>query len=83
MTLPEHDVSLQDQALNLLRNIACADSVDIEMVVRGIGEERLFWLLEDKLKSKREETVLQVRTSDGQPQRCVLINELYRLLTLS
>jgi hypothetical protein len=55
------DASLHDQALNLLRNLACADAADIEMVVHGVGETRLFELLETKLWSSREETVLQVR----------------------
>jgi hypothetical protein len=61
MTDPGPDPSLHDQALNLLRNLACADAADIEMVVHGIGEARLFELLEAKLWSSREETVLQVR----------------------
>lgn len=47
--------------LNILRNIACNEAVDIDLVVRGIGEARLFSLIEESLHTTRQEMLLHVR----------------------
>lgn len=46
--------------LNILRNIACNEAADIELVVRGIGEARLFSLIEESLHLNRDQLVEHV-----------------------
>ena len=47
--------------MGLLRNLACNSEADIAMTIQGIGETKLFTLVEEKMWSSREEIVLQVR----------------------
>lgn len=46
--------------LNILRNIACNEASDIDLVVRGIGEARLFSLIEESLHTTRQDMLLHV-----------------------
>ncbi|KAJ3060635.1 Armadillo repeat-containing protein 8, partial [Quaeritorhiza haematococci] len=57
----DDEIGMQEQALNLLRNLACGKQNDIENVFNGIGEERLVGILEDKLMNlgEYEEIILQ------------------------
>ncbi|KAE8231212.1 hypothetical protein CF326_g3774 [Tilletia indica] len=43
---PDADPLIQEQALNVIRNLAAVDEVDIEMTAQKIGLERLLDLLE-------------------------------------
>lgn len=43
------DVVVQTEMLNILRNIACNEAADIDLTIRGIGEARLFSIIEDAL----------------------------------
>lgn len=45
--------------LNILRNVACNEPGDVDLVVRGIGEARLGSIIEEVLRSPRQELVLQ------------------------
>ncbi len=43
------EVPIQVQALNLLRNLACAKPQDIDFVFQGVGPATLMNLIEEKL----------------------------------
>lgn len=43
------EVNIQEQALNLIRNVACGRERDIELVVKGLGVDTLTRILEAKL----------------------------------
>jgi hypothetical protein len=51
-------MAVRTEMLNILRNIACNEAVDIDLVVKGIGEARLFSLIEDSLHTTRQEMLL-------------------------
>jgi hypothetical protein len=55
------DPEVQEQALNIIRNLACSNEADIVMTVYAVGESRLYNLLEEKLRSSHEQVVIQVR----------------------
>ncbi|KAK9717138.1 hypothetical protein K7432_006413 [Basidiobolus ranarum] len=57
--LNDAEISIQEQALNLLRNLACDHETNIEEVFEGIGECSLVSLFENKLKSNYEDIILQ------------------------
>ncbi|KAJ3190404.1 Armadillo repeat-containing protein 8 [Gaertneriomyces sp. JEL0708] len=59
--LDDEDAGIQEQALNLLRNLACGKEEDIDMVVEGFGEQQLLDNLERKLltPSQNHDVVLQ------------------------
>ncbi|KAJ3311832.1 Armadillo repeat-containing protein 8 [Boothiomyces sp. JEL0838] len=48
------DVEIQTQALNLLRNMACAKIPDIDFVLQGFGRDNLLNTLESKLITMAE-----------------------------
>ena len=48
----DDELSVQEQALNLLRNLVCGKEADIELVFKEMGEEKLMSILEKKLKSE-------------------------------
>jgi hypothetical protein len=50
----DHDVSIQVQALNLWRNLACAKVSDIDFVFDGLGKDVILNILEDKLINKNQ-----------------------------
>ena len=58
--LHDPDSSVQSEMLNILRNIACNEALDIELVVRGIGEARLFSRIEEVLWSNTPELLIHV-----------------------
>ncbi|KAJ3038354.1 hypothetical protein HDV00_000775 [Rhizophlyctis rosea] len=47
--IDDPEVGIQEQALNLLRNLACGKEDDIDQVFKGLGEPRLMQILEKKL----------------------------------
>ena len=54
--------AIQEQALNIIRNLASSPSsreADIEMTLKGIGEERLFELLENIIWAGAKDAVLE------------------------
>lgn len=54
------EMGIQEQALNLLRNLACGKESDIDQVFHGAGESRLMGALEEKLLvNTSDELVLQ------------------------
>ncbi|KAJ3285167.1 Armadillo repeat-containing protein 8 [Borealophlyctis nickersoniae] len=57
----DEELGIQEQALNLLRNLACGKETDIEEVFRGLGEQKLMSILERKLTemADHDEIVLQ------------------------
>jgi hypothetical protein len=55
------EVSVQEQALNLLRNLVCGKEVDIEQVFKGFGEAKLMTILESKLRFTQLPIISQVR----------------------
>lgn len=59
--LCDERLDMQEQALNLTRNLACGSEEDISAVFDGLGEEALFNMLEAKLVSlcQNDEIVLQ------------------------
>ena len=57
----DSDLLVQEQALNLIRNLACNKDEEILQVFEQIGEARLIRLLETKLASPKNEIVIQVR----------------------
>ncbi|KAK0544288.1 hypothetical protein OC845_005675 [Tilletia horrida] len=54
------DALIQEQALNLLRNLASSDEEDIELVIRSVGLDRLLDMLE---------TIIWERKSDASSAR--------------
>lgn len=57
--LRDPDVAIQTVTYGLLRNIACNHVNDIELVIRGIGEARLFALIEGALHSNNPALLLE------------------------
>ncbi|KAK9761756.1 hypothetical protein K7432_013109 [Basidiobolus ranarum] len=57
--LNDSEIGIQEQALNLLRNLACDHETNIDEVFEGIGESRLISLFEEKLGSNNEDIILQ------------------------
>ncbi|KAF9974157.1 Armadillo repeat-containing protein 8 [Actinomortierella ambigua] len=47
--LNDNSIEIQEQALNLVRNLACKQEYDIEQVFKGLGENRLMNIIEEKL----------------------------------
>lgn len=58
--LRDPDPSVQVIVLNILRNIACNEWSDIDLVVRGIGEARLYSLIEEALWSTKNDILTNV-----------------------
>ncbi|CAG8492716.1 12829_t:CDS:10 [Acaulospora colombiana] len=55
----DQEVDIQEKALNLLRNLACTKPYDIEEVFKGLGENCLMDIIENKLCSWNEEIIKQ------------------------
>lgn len=51
-------MTVRTEMLNILRNIACNEASDIDLVVKGIGEARLFSLIEESLNSTTRQEML-------------------------
>ncbi|KAF9980317.1 Armadillo repeat-containing protein 8 [Modicella reniformis] len=49
LLLNDNELSIQEQALNLVRNLACKREQDIEQVFNGLGNGQLLRIIEDKL----------------------------------
>ncbi|KAG0250788.1 hypothetical protein BG011_008103 [Mortierella polycephala] len=47
--LNDGELAIQEQALNLVRNLACSREQDIEQVFKGLGNGQLLGIIEDKL----------------------------------
>ncbi|KAF9432236.1 hypothetical protein BGZ76_011086 [Entomortierella beljakovae] len=47
--LNDHELPIQEQALNLVRNLACKKERDIDQVFNGLGHGQLLSIIEDKL----------------------------------
>jgi len=47
--LNDGKLAIQEQALNLVRNLACKREQDIDHVFRGLGNGQLLSIIEDKL----------------------------------
>lgn len=60
--LNDHEPAIQEQALNMLRNLACSKdadaATDIENIFEGIGDQ-LIPILESKMESTQQDTVQQ------------------------
>ncbi|GBB88792.1 hypothetical protein RclHR1_01540015 [Rhizophagus clarus] len=58
----QESVEVQEQALNLLRNLACTKPIDIEEVFKGLSENKLMSIIENKLCwwNENEEIIKQV-----------------------
>ena len=59
--IADPEVSIQEQALNLLRNLVCGKEADIEAVFNGLGESKLMNILESKLGYSQASIISQVR----------------------
>lgn len=70
--LRDPDMTVRTEMLNILRNIACNEASDIDLVVKGIGEARLFSLIEDSLTTSSS----TVATSSSTRQE-MLLHGLY------
>ncbi|KAI8822623.1 armadillo-type protein [Fimicolochytrium jonesii] len=95
--IADPEVAIQEQALNLLRNLACGKEADIEQVFQGLGERRLLDILETKLSQfpANEDLVLQglyviVNISTGNDRhkaaimgRDLLLRSILRFMTSS
>ncbi|CAH1764496.1 13336_t:CDS:10 [Entrophospora sp. SA101] len=58
--ISDPEVDIQEQALNLLRNLACSRIYDIEEAFKGLGETQLMNIIENKLCSDSEEIIKQI-----------------------
>lgn len=58
--MQDPDPVIQAEGLNLVRNVACNTEPDIAMAVAGVGESRLYTLVEEKLRSAHDKVVEQV-----------------------
>jgi len=52
-------MAIQEQALNLLRNLACGKEADIEACFTGLSPTRLLSIIEHHLQSSNEDIALQ------------------------
>lgn len=59
-SLNEKDELIQEQTLNLVRNIGCGRPEHIEEVFRGFGNGRFISILEMKLQASSPQIILQV-----------------------
>lgn len=57
--LEEPNELIQEQTLNLVRNIGCGRQENIEEIFKGFGTGRLIQILESKLQSPHHAIVLQ------------------------
>lgn len=57
--LNDPEMSVQEQALSLLRNLACGKETDIEDTFSGLGNEHMMDILHRKLESQNEDIVTQ------------------------
>ncbi|KNC97089.1 uncharacterized protein SPPG_07484 [Spizellomyces punctatus DAOM BR117] len=57
----DNETGIQEQALNLLRNLACGKESDIEQVFKGLGEDKVMDILETKLTkpTQSDDIILQ------------------------
>ncbi|KAJ3413330.1 Armadillo repeat-containing protein 8 [Chytridiales sp. JEL 0842] len=63
------EISIQEQSLNLIRNLACGKESDIDFVFKGIGEQSIISMLQSKLSPA---------SSDG-----VVLQALYIIVNIS
>lgn len=56
--LSDSDIGIQEQILNILRNM-CTDEVSIQMVLDGIGAERLLEIVLDRMECREDDVVFQ------------------------
>jgi hypothetical protein len=49
LLLNDRELVIQEQALNLVRNLACKKEQDIDQVFRGLGQGQLLGIIEEKL----------------------------------
>lgn len=53
---------MQEQALNIIRNLASSREADIELTLNGLGEQRLFEIVEEVVWARtRDNLTEQVR----------------------
>jgi len=50
MLINDEELDIQEQAINLLRNLACSNEYDIEETIKGLGESRIIDIFESKLQ---------------------------------
>ncbi|KAI8349730.1 armadillo-type protein [Mortierella sp. GBAus27b] len=62
LLLQDDDLPIQEQALNLLRNLACKRKPDIELVFNGLGAGPLMSIIEDKLTWDDQRLLEHVRS---------------------
>ncbi len=58
--IEEDDEGIQEQVLNLVRNIGCGKVEHVEEVFNGFGVDRFIGIIENKLKSKNSQILIQV-----------------------
>ncbi|CAG8500860.1 8803_t:CDS:10 [Paraglomus occultum] len=60
--IDDPEIDIQEQAITLLRNLACKRPVDIEEVFKGLGENQLMDIIENKLLryEAKEEIIMQI-----------------------
>lgn len=51
--------AIQEQTLNIVRNLASSREADIDLTIKGFGEERLFDLLESVIWARGEDVVTE------------------------
>lgn len=61
--LRDPNPAVQSETIGILRNIACNDAADIDLVIRGVGEARLFHIIEEALYQTRYDMLLNVGTA--------------------
>lgn len=57
--LHDREFEIEEQAVNLLRNLACGKESDIDEVFANIGENELIRMLEQKLRSQSDDILVQ------------------------
>ncbi|RKP07951.1 armadillo-type protein [Thamnocephalis sphaerospora] len=76
------NVSLQERAIGLLRNLICGKEADVSSVLEGVGEVTLLSILDQMLQSKHEKVLLQtlyiavnMATGNEQHKQSLMENE--------
>ncbi|KAJ3093849.1 hypothetical protein HDU97_008938 [Phlyctochytrium planicorne] len=79
--IDDNELCIQEQALNLLRNLACKKESDIEDVFNGLNESVLMSVLEGKLCWASEELKKGVIPSSGIDD--IILQTLYVIVNIS
>jgi len=76
MLINDKEYDIQEQAMSLLRNLACSSEYDIEETIKGLGESRIINIFESKLQWGIQNTNTDPKVDD------IIIQTLWSLVNI-